>query len=114
MSIFFHPAGPFVPIPVRLFGSGRYSSALLALDTGATQTLISREVVEALGYDVGTASRAVQLVTASGEETTPVINIDTFEALEQQRRDLPVICHNLPSGAPFDGLLGLDFSADKG
>ena len=85
------------------------ASALLALDTGATQTMISREVVESLGYDVGSANNAVRLVTASGEEITPVIDIDRLEALEQARHYLPILGHDLPPGAPFYGLLGLDF-----
>ena len=109
MSAPFNSDGVFIPVPVRLFGAQRYASALLALDTGATQTMISRDVVESLGYDVANAYNAVRLVTASGEEITPIIDIVRFEALEQERQNLPILCHNLPSGAPFDGLLGLDF-----
>ena len=109
MSTLFNPTGAFIPVPVRLFGMERYASVLLALDTGATQTMINRGVVESLGYDVGSADNAVRLVTASGEEITPIVDIVRFEALEQERQNLPVICHDLPSGAPFDGLLGLDF-----
>ncbi len=109
MSVFFDPSGTFIPIPVQFFRLDKYVSVRLALDTGATQTLIGKDIVEALGYDVEAAPVMRQITTASGVETTPVVNIERVKALEQERLDLPVICYNLPSGIPFDGLIGLDF-----
>ncbi|MDE2842501.1 MAG: retropepsin-like aspartic protease [Chloroflexota bacterium] len=109
MTTSFNPVASFIPVIVRLYGPLNNVRARLALDTGATQTLISKETVQFLGYDVDEPVETIELVTASGEETSPVIAIRMIEALEQARRDLPVLCHNLPSGAPFDGLLGLDF-----
>ena len=49
------------------------------------------------------------MITASGEETASVVTIDRMEALDHQRRNMPILCHDLPEGTPFDGLLGLDF-----
>jgi len=109
VSTSFNPTGAYIPVPVRLLGLVGNASVLLALDTGATQTMINRGVVESLGYDVGSSNNAVRLVTASGQEIVPIVDIVRFEALEQERQNLPVLCHDLPSGAPFDGLLGLDF-----
>ncbi|MCY4366088.1 MAG: retropepsin-like aspartic protease [Chloroflexi bacterium] len=109
MSTSFNPVASFIPVIVRLYGPLNDVRVRLALDTGATQTLVNKETAQFLGYDVDEPAETVGLITASGEETTSVIAIRRIEALEQSRRDLPVLCHNLPSGAPFDGLLGLDF-----
>ncbi len=109
MSLSFNPLGSFLPITVRLFGPVSDARARLALDTGATQTMISRDLATFIGYNLGAGGRTVQLITASGEETATVVTIQRVEALEHQMRNMPILCHDLPTGTPFDGLLGLDF-----
>ena len=109
MSISFNPEKNSIPVYARLFGPAGYEDTLLLLDTGASRTLISRNVAVRLGYDLGAATNFSRLITASGRETAPVANIERLEALEQTRRNLPVLCHNLPPGSPVSGLLGLDF-----
>lgn len=71
--------------------------------------MISRELANFMGYDLGAGARSVQLITASGEENATVVTIQRVEALEHHRLSMPVLCHDLPTGTPFDGLLGLDF-----
>ena len=109
MSIPFNPEGNFIPVSVRLFGPATDARVRLALDTGATYTMVSRETMIELGYDLDTAGSVMPLITASGTEMASVINLERIAALEQERQDFPVLCHTLPSGSPIDGLLGLDF-----
>ena len=109
MSVFFNPLGSFLPYSVRLFGPSGDARARLALDTGATQSMISREIAVFMGYNLDADVRTAQLITASGEETAPVVTIQRVEALEHQRLNIPILCYDLPTGTPFDGLLGLDF-----
>lgn len=54
-------------------------------------------------------AEAVPTITVSGIEDMPLLSVERFDALGQQRHDFPVLCHNLPLGTPTDGLLGLDF-----
>lgn len=35
--------------------------------------------------------------------------VEKIEALEQERRNFPILCHTLPPSATVDGVLGLDF-----
>ena len=100
---------PCITVEVGLRGPVGYATAPLALDTGATRTMISRDLVVRLGYDLFSVTEFSRVITASGREEAPVINIQTVQALEQEHRDLPILCHNLPSGTPVAGLLGLDF-----
>ena len=109
MTLSFNPTGNLIVASVRLFGPARDVRARLILDTGATRTMVSREIAVDLGYDLAAAGERSQVITGSRIETMPIIAIDRVVALGQERRNLPVLCHTLPAGSPVDGLLGLDF-----
>ena len=109
MSYPFNQLAPSILVEVGLRGPAGYATATLVLDTGATRTMISRDLVVKLGYDLSSITEFSRVITVSGRETAPVVNIHTVQALGQERQDLPISCHNLPSGTPVVGLLGLDF-----
>ena len=109
MNVFFNPLRSLLPVSVRFFGPAGDASVRLALDTGATQSMISREVAVFMGCNLDSDVRAAQLFTASGEETVHVVTAQRVEALDHQRSNMPILCHDLPTGTPFDGLLSLDF-----
>ncbi|MCH8294760.1 retroviral-like aspartic protease family protein [Candidatus Poribacteria bacterium] len=81
----------------------------LALDIGATNTVVNVGMLTAIGYDPALAPDRFQVTTASGIEFVPRIIVNKMTALGQEKRNFPVLCHTLPSSAGIDGLLGLDF-----
>ena len=81
----------------------------LALDTGATVSVVNWDVVVLLGYDPAIARERIQMTTGSGVEFVPRLIIEKIEAFGQDRRDFPVLCHTLPPSTTVDGVLGLDF-----
>jgi predicted aspartyl protease len=81
----------------------------LALDTGATSTLVNVGMLVAVGYDPALAPDRFQVTTGSGVEFVPRIVLDKVLALGQERTAFPVLGHTLPPSAGVDGLLGLDF-----
>jgi predicted aspartyl protease len=81
----------------------------LALDTGATSTLISVGPLAAIGYDPSLVADRVQVTTGSGVEFVPRIKVAILKALGEARSAFPVLSHTLPPSATIDGLLGLDF-----
>ena len=109
MSIAFNPAGNTVPVAVQLAGPGGIAAATLIIDTGATWTIIARDVALRLGYAPDAAMARAQIITASGRESAPIITVQRITAIDTEKRDFPILCHNLPTGAPVDGVLGLDF-----
>ena len=109
MSIAFNPAGSIIPVAVQLAGPGGIATATLVLDTGATWTIIARDVALRLGYDPDAATARAQIITASGRESSPVITVQRITAIDTEMRDFQILCHTLPAGSPVDGLLGLDF-----
>jgi clan AA aspartic protease (TIGR02281 family) len=78
----------------------------MALDTGATYTMIPWEVAEALGYKPEFSKEKVTLVTASGIETAPVIKIRKIAILGEYINDVSTVCHDLPPKSYVIGLLG--------
>ena len=112
MSLNFNPKEGLVVVPTRLFGPSGDTIVHLALDTGATGSLINWDVAILIGYDPAVAQNRVQVTTGSGVEFAPRIEIIKIEALERVRENFPIICHTLPPSANVDGLLGLDFFRD--
>jgi predicted aspartyl protease len=109
MTIPFDPTDGSILVAADITGPVGPVTVQLALDTGATRTLINRTLLVNLGYDPAAATEHAVITTASGVEPAPILPLNTFAALGQDRTAFPVLCHDLPPSANVDGLLGLDF-----
>lgn len=109
MSTYFNPQEHLIAVTVRLFGPTGDFYARLALDTGASSTVIRNAILTAIGYDLTTLPNTVQFTTGSGVEFAPRLIVNKIEALEHDRSHFSVIAHTLPPSASVDGVLGLDF-----
>ena len=109
MSFGFNPQAGLILVTAQIWGPSGDTYARLALDTGASATVIREAKLTYVGYDPAAAASRVQITTGSGREMVPCVVIDRIEVLGQQRARLPVLCHTLPPSAAIDGLLGLDF-----
>ena len=96
-------------VPVLITGPARQHRIRLVLDTGASRTVISRELMSALGYDVPRSTRSLRLMTASGELRVPIVSAQQVAALGHRVESMDVLCHTIPESTGADGLLGLDF-----
>lgn len=96
-------------MPTRIFGPNGNTIVHLALDTGATGSLINWDIAVLIGYDPAVVQDRVQVTTGSGIEFAPPIEVIKIEALERELENFTIICHTLPPSANVDGLLGLDF-----
>ena len=109
MSYSFNPQRGLVVVQAELFGPSGSIVLRLALDTGATWTMINVAPLTAIGYDPSLAPERVQVTTGSGIEYTPRIPVSRIKAMGQDRSHFLVLAHTLPPSASVDGLLGLDF-----
>jgi len=109
MSFPFNPHQGLVIVQAELDGPSGKAVVRLALDTGATGTLINAALFVAVGYDPALAPNRIQVTTGSGVAFVPRISVNKISALGQERENFPILCHTLPSSASVDGLLGLDF-----
>ncbi len=98
-------------IIVQVEVSGPSGSAILslALDTGATATLINQSRLMQVGYDPAAQPDRLQITTGSGVEFVPRVTVSKINTLGRDRTSFPVLGHTLPPSAGVDGLLGLDF-----
>lgn len=109
MSLAFDSRQGLIVVQAELWGPAGSAVLQLALDTGATGTLVNVGMLVAIGYDPALAPDRFQVTTGSGVEFVPRITLDKIVTLGQERQGFPVLGHTLPPSAGVDGLLGLDF-----
>ena len=109
MSFAFDPEHNLILVQTRVLGPVRNLRLRLALDTGATRTLINQSRLLRMGYNPSMSEKRIQITTGSNVEFVAQLPLIGLQALGQERLDFPVISHNLPPSASVDGLLGLDF-----
>ncbi len=109
MNFTFDPQRGLIIVRAELWGPSGSGVLQMALDTGATSTLVNVGMLVAIGYDPALTAERVQVTTGSGVEFAPRIVVRRVSAVGQERLGLPVLAHTLPPSASVDGLLGLDF-----
>ena len=109
MSFTFNARRGLIIVRAELFGPSGSIVLRLALDTGATATMVNVGPLAAVGYDPSLAVARVQVTTGSGVEYVPRIEVSRIKVLGQERVDFSMLSHTLPPSAGIDGLLGLDF-----
>ena len=109
MSFAFNPHQGLIIVHAEIWGPTGSAVLSLALDTGATFTLVNQGRLMQLGYDPAVAPARFQVSTASGVEFVPRLTVTKIAALGQEQNGFPVLCHTLPASVRVDGLLGLDF-----
>ena len=103
------PDAPVIVLCTTLEGEDIDKKIDMALDTGATYTMVPWDVAEVLGYEPGISKERVSLVTASGVERAPLITLKSIKVLGMRACNIETIIHNLPEKSYVDGLLGLSF-----
>jgi hypothetical protein len=95
--------GASVIVPVIFNSTLR---ANLALDTGATITVVSRRIASTLALSTIGVSK---VGTVAGVITVPVVRVGSLKVGDAQVHDLVVSVHDFSTDARVEGLLGLDF-----
>jgi clan AA aspartic protease (TIGR02281 family) len=108
------PSGT-IKVPVQITGASvavpttlnRRLQTFLALDTGATTTMISHRVAKSLG--LRTDGQRIVVATANGHISLPLARLGSVKVGDAEVHNLTVTVHDLSPAAKVDGLLGLDF-----
>jgi hypothetical protein len=85
---------------------------LLALDTGASNTVIDLASIIVAGYSVADALETVQLETGNGVVDAYVFVLKSFNALGVMKKDFQVCSYDFFGNNVYSdihGVLGLDF-----
>ena len=113
MTFPFYPKHGLIGMFAELWGPTGSGGLRLALDTGATSTVVNVGMLVAIGYDPALEPKRVQVTTGSGVEFAPRVRVSKIAGLDQERANFPILGHTLPPGTGVDGLLGLDFFRDR-
>ena len=105
MSFSFNADRGLIIIRAELFGPSGSIVLRLALDTGATTTMVNVGPLIAIGCDLSLVSDRVQVTTGSGVEYAPRIDVSRIKALGRERNCFPVLSLTLPPSASVDGLI---------
>lgn len=81
----------------------------MALDTGATFTMIPWRLAESLGLKPEITEERTEIITASGTELVPIVTLPIMRVLGKEARNVKTALHDLPERGYVDGLLGLSF-----
>ncbi len=113
MSSSFEPNDELVIVKATAYCPTGVAFLKLALDPGATGSMINTAMMVAIGLDPALSQERREVVTGSGIEFAPKVFIPEFHSLGIKVKNYPVLCHTLPQGAMVDGVLGLDFFRNK-
>ncbi len=108
----FDPKKGLIICNVKISGKGKPLFLKMALDTGATKTIIPFEAAQSVGINPIHSTRSTDITTGSGTVICPVVTIPEFTCFGLTHKKLDVVCHNLPPESPVEGLLGLNFFKD--
>ena len=97
----------FLRLKISSINADATRDILVALDTGASITMIPSEVATDLGYDLSNPNE--QMIIASGVVLIKRITVSKLTAIGETVEDIDVVCHDLPEGSIIEGLLGLNF-----
>lgn len=84
----------------------------MALDTGATKTIITPDVAQSIGFDLASHdphSRSV--ITAKGPQHGSRLVVPSVQFYQEELKGLETLCLPLPRELGVSGLLGLNFMA---
>jgi predicted aspartyl protease len=85
----------------------KYSSMSIVIDTGASVTTISKDILFRAGYDV-MAGVSKRITTASGIEYVKELVIDRLRLDDYEINDVLIYAHTFPQESFASGVLGLN------
>lgn len=98
-----------IVVEPELWGDDVSEIIKMALDTGATYTMLPWKIARVLGLKPEVSERRVDIITASGVESVPLVNLKSIRLLDKKINNIDIVIHDLPPKSYVDGLLGLSF-----
>ena len=89
MTFHFDPDDGLVIVKAELTGPSGDAILRLALDTGATRTLVNAAMLTSVGYDPALSPDRFEITTGSGIEYVPQVLLSQMRALGQKRSGFP-------------------------
>ena len=85
----------------------KFENMLITFDTGASNTVISKDILYMLGYNLGSGEKT-RIVTASGVEYVEPMVMDKLRIGSHILEDVQIYAHTFPESSFSLGVLGLN------
>ena len=102
----FDPQDNLIVVPVEVHGESQLITLNMAVDTGATWTILPIKTCSIIG---AVHQRRISIVTGSRVESAQLMTIPLIKAFGIDITNFKVVAHDLPSSLLVDGLLGINF-----
>jgi len=102
----FDPKDNLIVVPVEVHGKSQLITLNMAVDTGATWTIMPIKTCSIIG---AIHQRNISIVTGSRVENAKLMTIPLIKAFGVDITNFKVVAHDLPSSLLVDGLLGMNF-----
>lgn len=109
VAIPFDKDASVIVLYVKIRSGDLFLEPRMALDTGASYVMISWEMAEKLGLLSKVSADRIEMITASGTEMVPVVDLPSVSVAGMEIPSVKAIIHDLPEKSYVDGLLGLSF-----
>jgi len=102
-----------VMVDIKLWNKKKsaYSKLSITVDTGASVTTISSDILIRAGYDVS-QGQTRKITTASGTELVKEITVDKIQLDNIVLDNVTIYAHTFPQESFSSGVLGLNILAD--
>ena len=108
-KIEFDNQNPIISVWVKIEYRREVSRVKMALDTGASLCMIPWKVAEILELHPELSKEKIDITTASGVLTVPLVIVDSITVSKNEVNNIKVLVHDLPPKSYVDGLLGASF-----
>ena len=105
----FDPELDLILVEVELRGPRRAGQFTFALDTGCSETLVTPEAIDEIGFSPRDGDSITSVTTALSREHGYRLRLGSLFALGHRTRNFRVNVHDLPDNCGLAGLLGLNF-----
>lgn len=105
--------GNMVMLDLELWSKrvNRFRNMMVVFDTGASVTIISKDILYQLGYDVSNCEKA-RITTASGVAYVDIVRIERLKIGQFILEDVEVYAHTFPEESFSVGVIGLNVIAN--
>ena len=86
-----------------------YERLRLVVDTGSSDTVVTPDLVEQLGYSIRDGERVITVRSSVGKEQGWTLRVKRFSALGFVVPNYRIHVFDLATGYDIDGLIGLSF-----
>ncbi len=109
-SVTYHydPSKKLIHIPGKIAGPTASRNIRFVFDPGAYRTIISKELMESIGYNSDSKLHKVSTSSVVGKETGYTVLAKQLTILSFSFSEIEVACFGLPDQYEIDGLIGLD------